>query len=201
MGAGEWCPPAPKNPLPEFHRFPLRSSLDGADKSPTPCTLRNPHSTVKQWKFTNPFRDEDVESSVVLIRSSAARCGIARAEAPRPRASRCYWPPHPSAGYNSPVPPVSQTIRVTVLFFGRLKELTGHAEDSIRVRGRRDDRATFSLSIPRAIPSSQNTAPRLSLRATRNSPLGYASPFRRRSRVSPARERRLTHQYGNIPSR
>jgi molybdopterin synthase sulfur carrier subunit len=35
-----------------------------------------------------------------------------------------------SAGYNSPVPPVQQTIRVKVLFFGRLKELTGHAEDS-----------------------------------------------------------------------
>jgi len=29
------------------------------------------------------------------------------------------------------VPPVSQAIRVTVLFFGRLKELTGHVEDSI----------------------------------------------------------------------
>jgi molybdopterin synthase sulfur carrier subunit len=28
------------------------------------------------------------------------------------------------------VPPVSQTIRVKVLFFGRLKELTGQAEDS-----------------------------------------------------------------------
>ena len=39
--------------------------------------------------------------------------------------------PSSSAGYNSPVPPVSQTIRVTVLFFGRLKELTGHAEHSI----------------------------------------------------------------------
>jgi sulfur-carrier protein len=33
-------------------------------------------------------------------------------------------------GYNSPMPPVSQAIRVKVLFFGRLKELTGHAEDS-----------------------------------------------------------------------
>jgi len=28
------------------------------------------------------------------------------------------------------VPPVSQRIQVKVLFFGRLKELTGHAEDS-----------------------------------------------------------------------
>ena len=39
--------------------------------------------------------------------------------------------PSRTASYNSPVPPVSQTIRVTVLFFGRLKELAGHAEHSI----------------------------------------------------------------------
>jgi molybdopterin synthase sulfur carrier subunit len=38
--------------------------------------------------------------------------------------------PSSFTGYNSPVPPVSQAIRVTVLFFGRLKELTGHAEDA-----------------------------------------------------------------------
>jgi molybdopterin synthase sulfur carrier subunit len=38
--------------------------------------------------------------------------------------------PSHSTGYNSRVPPVSQSIRVKVLFFGRLKELTGHAEDS-----------------------------------------------------------------------
>ena len=31
------------------------------------------------------------------------------------------------------MPPVSQTIRVTVLFFGRLKEFAGHAEDSIEL--------------------------------------------------------------------
>jgi len=29
--------------------------------------------------------------------------------------------------------PVSQTIRVTVLFFGRLKELVGHAEEPLEV--------------------------------------------------------------------
>ncbi len=39
--------------------------------------------------------------------------------------------PSRTASYNSLVPPVSQTIRVTVLFFGRLKELAGYAEDSI----------------------------------------------------------------------
>ena len=39
--------------------------------------------------------------------------------------------PSRNAGYNSPVPPVSQTIRVKVLFFGRLKELARQAEDSI----------------------------------------------------------------------
>jgi molybdopterin synthase sulfur carrier subunit len=39
--------------------------------------------------------------------------------------------PSRTAGYNSPVPQVSQTIRVKVLFFGRLKELVGSAEDSV----------------------------------------------------------------------
>ena len=29
--------------------------------------------------------------------------------------------------------PVSQTVRVKVLFFGRLKELTGHAEDALEI--------------------------------------------------------------------
>ena len=35
------------------------------------------------------------------------------------------------AGYNSRVPPVSQAIRVKVLFFGQLKEVAGHAEDTV----------------------------------------------------------------------
>jgi molybdopterin synthase sulfur carrier subunit len=38
--------------------------------------------------------------------------------------------PSGTAGYNSLVPPVSRMIRVTVLFFGRLKDVSGHAEDS-----------------------------------------------------------------------
>ena len=38
-----------------------------------------------------------------------------------------------SAGYNSPVSPSSQTARVKVLFFGRLKEIVGHAEDSVEL--------------------------------------------------------------------
>jgi molybdopterin synthase sulfur carrier subunit len=36
-----------------------------------------------------------------------------------------------SAGYNSRVSLPSQTARVKVLFFGRLKEIVGHAEDSV----------------------------------------------------------------------
>jgi sulfur-carrier protein len=39
--------------------------------------------------------------------------------------------PPPTTGYNSRVPQASQTIRVKVLFFGRLRELIGHAEDSM----------------------------------------------------------------------
>ena len=39
----------------------------------------------------------------------------------------------PNAGYNPRVPPVSQTIRVKVLFFGRLKELAGRSEDAAEI--------------------------------------------------------------------
>ena len=41
-----------------------------------------------------------------------------------------YW----SAGYNSLVGVSSQTARVKVLFFGRLKEIMGLAEDSVELR-------------------------------------------------------------------
>jgi molybdopterin converting factor subunit 1 len=38
------------------------------------------------------------------------------------------------AGYNSVVGVPSQTVRVKVLFFGRLKEIVGQAEDSVELR-------------------------------------------------------------------
>lgn len=41
--------------------------------------------------------------------------------------------PSRRAGYNSCVPRVSPSIRVKVLFFGRLKEVAGHAEDAIEL--------------------------------------------------------------------
>lgn len=41
--------------------------------------------------------------------------------------------PPSHAGYNSVVTPVSQTVRVKVLFFGRLKELIGRGEDALEV--------------------------------------------------------------------
>jgi molybdopterin converting factor subunit 1 len=37
------------------------------------------------------------------------------------------------AGYNSVMPAVSQTVRVKVLFFGRLKEIAGQGEDSAEI--------------------------------------------------------------------
>src|SRR5258708_1939282 len=40
---------------------------------------------------------------------------------------------HTSTGYNSLVSLSSQTARVKVLFFGRLKEIVGHAEDSVEL--------------------------------------------------------------------
>src|ERR1700682_708907 len=57
--------------------------------------------------------------------------------------------PSPSAGYNSSVPPVSQTIRVSVLFYGRLKELTRHAEDSVEFSDVRTIEQLFALYAAR----------------------------------------------------
>jgi molybdopterin converting factor subunit 1 len=38
-----------------------------------------------------------------------------------------------AAGYNSLVPVTSQTVRVKVLFFGRLREIAGRGEDSAEI--------------------------------------------------------------------
>jgi molybdopterin converting factor subunit 1 len=51
-----------------------------------------------------------------------------------------YW----STGYNSLVNPSSQTVRIKVLFFGRLKEIVGHAEDSVEVPDGAPIEALFS---------------------------------------------------------
>ncbi len=74
--------------------------------------------------FGSYFCDGGTESSVVQGGPKPRGTGL--------RPSRA-WALAPSwtAGYNSRMPPASQAIRVKVLFFGRLKELVGHAEDSI----------------------------------------------------------------------
>jgi molybdopterin converting factor subunit 1 len=51
---------------------------------------------------------------------------------------------HSSAGYNSLVSLSSQTARVKVLFFGRLKEIVGHAEDSVELPDGSPIEALFS---------------------------------------------------------
>jgi molybdopterin synthase sulfur carrier subunit len=57
--------------------------------------------------------------------------------------------PSRRAGYNSFVPPVSQSIRVKVLFFGHLKELTGHAEHSAEFADASTIEQLFALSAAR----------------------------------------------------
>jgi sulfur-carrier protein len=57
--------------------------------------------------------------------------------------------PSPAAGYNSLVPLVSQTIRIKVLLFGRLKELTGHAEDSAEIADASTIEQLFALYAAR----------------------------------------------------
>ncbi len=49
-----------------------------------------------------------------------------------------------STGYNSLVSLSSQTVRVKVLFFGRLKEIVGHAEDSVELPDGSPIEALFS---------------------------------------------------------
>lgn len=50
-------------------------------------------------------------------------------------------------GYNLTVPSVSQTVQVKVLFFGRLKEIVGHAEDSIDLPDGSSIEALFSRYV------------------------------------------------------
>ena len=47
--------------------------------------------------------------------------------------------------YNSLVPPVTQTIRVKVLFFGRLKDVAGQSEESLDLNGASTVEQLFAL--------------------------------------------------------
>ncbi len=73
--------------------------------------------------------------------------------------------PSRSTRYNSRVAPVSQTIRVKVLFFGRLKELIGRAEDSIEIADAATVEQLFALYVAR---NSELAKYRSSLVASRN---------------------------------
>ncbi len=54
------------------------------------------------------------------------------------------------AGYNSPVSGASTSIRVKVLFFGRLREATGQAEQSVEIaRGARIEELFAELAARR----------------------------------------------------
>ncbi len=68
------------------------------------------------------------------------------------------------ACYNSCVP-ITQTIRVKVLFFGRLKDLAGHAEDSIECADAATIEELFALYTAR---NSELAKFRSSLVASRN---------------------------------
>jgi molybdopterin synthase catalytic subunit len=43
------------------------------------------------------------------------------------------WLPGHARGYNLPVSIVAKTVRIKVLFFGRLKEIAGRAEDGVEL--------------------------------------------------------------------
>ena len=51
--------------------------------------------------------------------------------------------------YNSVVPPVSQTVRVKVLFFGRLKDIVGKSEESLGLNDASTIERLFALYAER----------------------------------------------------
>jgi molybdopterin converting factor subunit 1 len=73
--------------------------------------------------------------------------------------------PSRRAGYNSFVPSVSQSIRVKVLFFGRLKEIAGRAEEVIEAVDGSTIEQLFSQYVTR-LPELAKYRP--SLVASRN---------------------------------
>ena len=65
-----------------------------------------------------------------------------------------------NAGYNRFMPTVSQTIRVKVLFFGRLKEVVGRAEESLEFADAATIEQLFALFVTR-IPELAKFRPSL----------------------------------------
>src|SRR5713226_3218249 len=120
------------NPLPESSFFPSSFLLVWRAKKPVLETLCNRRALVKHLKFSNLISRTKLMNPAFSYTAEVLQGGGSRRLTPI-----CYaldkpmtLAPSLSAGYNSLVLPVSQTIRVTVLFFGRLKDLTGYAEDS-----------------------------------------------------------------------
>jgi molybdopterin synthase sulfur carrier subunit len=73
------------------------------------------------------FSDETVEFSALPSGSFGIKLSLCFFWAPKP----VPLAPSSRAGYNSLVPSAPRTVRVKVLFFGRLKEIIGRAEDSV----------------------------------------------------------------------
>lgn len=57
--------------------------------------------------------------------------------------------PSPRSRYNSRMPPVAQTVRVKVLFFGRLKDVVGQSEESLCVHDASTIEQLFALYAER----------------------------------------------------
>jgi molybdopterin synthase sulfur carrier subunit len=83
--------------------------------------------------------------------------------------------PSRHAGYNLAVAPAAQTIRVKVLFFGRLKEIIGHGEESIASADATTIEQLFALYSTR---NSELAKYRPSLVASRNQEfVGWDTPL------------------------
>src|SRR5260370_22997546 len=139
-------PPQPRRIRDQnLHLSPLRLSLSGVDKSPSPRTLRNPHSTVKRWNLSNPIArmkvlnppssyTDRVLQGFGIAQAEALRLGSEQADATGPLTHRALQFPCATCLTNdSRHGPVFRPPQ------GTRRPCRGFR----RVRGRRDDRATF----------------------------------------------------------
>src|SRR5689334_7397560 len=103
----ELSPPARSNPSPKSSSHPPPRCLTGTE-------LHNSLNATQCWCC-----GQATESFKVFGYAETAKSFV--------------WRSHgsPCSRYNSLVPPVTQSVRVKVLFFGRLKDVVGHAEDSL----------------------------------------------------------------------
>jgi sulfur-carrier protein len=98
-------------------------------------TLRNQRLNVKGSnlsKHSSPAKSTKPSISLEPVLNTDSRMGRGFSRVISPESPiTIRLAASPCSRYNSVVPPVSQTVRVKVLFFGRLKDVVGQSEESL----------------------------------------------------------------------